>query len=164
MLYDIRMKTMWLASLLVITFAQIGLSVQPSVEPKAEKYFVGQVSRDITAALQRGKMEHKPVWIVAWDVDFFHTTEGKTINTGDYWLRYFYENPETKKLVAKNFIQAFTTLKNPAISQWIDPSDVTHVPVYIVIDADGNLLLKKRHASNAIDGLKHVQEVVASLK
>ncbi|MEP6671716.1 MAG: hypothetical protein ABJF10_21325 [Chthoniobacter sp.] len=157
------MKTSWLASLLVFTFTQLAVSAPP-VEPTPAKYFSGPVSRDVAAALKRGAAEHKPVWIVAWDDVFFRSPEGKSGLSSDYYLHYFYDNPETKKMVAGNFITAFTTMRNPAISQWIDPADKTHTPIYIVIDREGKMLVRKTHGGNPDAALKEVQEVVAQLK
>jgi hypothetical protein len=156
------MKLHLLLSVAVINIVSSAQAAQP-VEPVPSKYFAGSVSRDVASALKRSATEHRPVWIVAWDDTFFHSTQGRSSDVTDYALGYFYQNPETKKLVAQNFITVFTTLRNPAISSWIDASDKSHRPLFIVVDSSGKMLTRQPHTANPDGGLKAVQDAVAVL-
>jgi hypothetical protein len=160
------MKTTFLpvlmASLLAMAPA-IGFAEQ-AVQPQPSKYLSGPVSRDAAAALKRGAAEQKPVWLIVWDQVFFRSAEGKKVNIADYSLSNFYGNPETKKLISANFIQAFTTMDNPAVAQWIDAADISHEPILIVIAKDGTMVARKHSSANSANGLQDVQEIVSKLK
>lgn len=157
------MKLHLLLTVAALSIFTAGALALPPVEPSPSKYLTGSVCRDVNDAIGKGASQHKPVWIVAWDEAFFRSAEGRNLNTADYAFRYFYQNPETKKLVASNFVQAWTTMKNPAIQQYLDPSDLTHQPVFIVIGADGKLVERKAHYPNPQEGLKMVQQAIADL-
>lgn len=155
------MKTTLLTLVSLLLIATALYASEPIVP---SHYLSGPISRDVDAALKRAQTEHRPIWIIAWDEKFQLSPEGKKTNTTDYPLHYFYQNPEAKKLVADHFIQVFTTMNNKAIEQWIDKGDVSHEPVYIVLDANGNLIAKKKHYANPGTGLQEVQAIVAALK
>lgn len=155
------MKTMWLFLLLLGSVSV--LAAITVIEPTPDQYLTGPVSRDVASALARGKSEHRPVFVIAWDKKFKNSPEGKTVDTANYHLHFYFQNPETKKLVASNFVQAWTTLDCKAISQFIDPADKTHVPVIVVFDADGNFVGRMTTGPNAEDALKDVQKMLTKL-
>lgn len=151
-----------LTSLLLLAFVPASFAGAEPVTPS--KYFSGSISRDVASALKRGADEHRPVWIAVWDEKFHMTTEGKNDNIASYGMRNFYGSPETKKIISSNFIQVFTTMANPAIQAWLDPADISHEPVYIVIDSKGAFVTRNHSSANAANGLQDVQAVVAKLK
>jgi hypothetical protein len=160
------MQNVWrmlflVASSLVMVAA--GARAGRHVEATPEKYLRGQVESDVATALKRGADEHRPVWIVAWDKAFFNSPAARDDNIADYSLHYFYQNPETKNIVAQNFVQAFTTLDDPAIAPWVGQDRRSHEPVFIVIGADGMFVTCKDHRLSVAAALKEVQSISASL-
>jgi hypothetical protein len=127
------------------------------------KYMTGTICRDVASAIKKGKDEHRPVWIAAWDEKFQMSPDGRKGNAAAYSLGNFYGSPETKKLLSSNFIQVFTTMANPAIQEWLDTADISHEPVYIVLDSNGALVERKHSSANAANGLQDVQGIIAKL-
>jgi hypothetical protein len=131
--------------------------------PTARRYLQGEATNDVAAALKRGLADHWPVWIVAWDKAFFYSADGREYQPAGRALNFFYEKPETKSLVSRNFIQVFTTLDDPDLAKWVDKNDRTHQPRYFVFDAAGNFVTSNNHSENPEWGLKRVQRVAEQL-
>jgi hypothetical protein len=134
-------------------------TVIAAADPNPRDYLVGQVSRDITAALERAKAEGKPVWIVAYD-DKYKDAESMNLTK----LMHFYSNTETRELISKNFAQIWAKMSDKEIAQWIDKDNKDHIPVFIVLGKDGNLVMRKQHLGNPKVGLQDAQEAVAKTK
>jgi hypothetical protein len=112
-LANARMQKVWCTVLPVVSalvMVSTGAWAARHIEATPDKYLRGQVETEVATALKRGTDEHRPVWVVAWDKAFFNSPAAQDDNTANFSLHYFYENPETKTLVAQNFVQAFTTL------------------------------------------------------
>lgn len=133
-----------------------------AADPRASDYLKGAVTRDVNSAITKAKTEGKPVYIVAWDDTV--KVEPRAENPAKEYLSFFFRRSETQKLVSDNFVQVFTTMSNPALSDWLDKEDKSHIPVFIILGKNGEFVVRK-HVRGAPDtALKTTQEAVAMVK
>lgn len=158
------MKTPWFVGIVAAMLFSGAAQATDGVIPTPNRYFKGPVCRDVGDAIKRGAGQNKKVWIIAWDADYYKTPEHRKTNVADYNLSWFYSIPQTKDLLSKNFVQVFTTMNNPAIQQWIDPKDETHIPYLIILDSDGTAVVHKRHDTHAEEALKLVESLIDGQK
>lgn len=147
----------YLALLFVLTSLTAITSAQ-----SARDYMDGQISRDVASALERAKKTEKPVVIITYNPDNKErSSPGQSAN--EYSLGSFFGLPETRKLLAENFIQIFAPWSAKGVSTYLDPEDKTNLPVAIFLDPNGTIIKRLPCQSNPTDAMKKVQEIVKTV-
>lgn len=132
-----------------------------AVEPRPSKYLSGTVSRDVAGALQRAKAAGKPAAVITYDISS-KQKEGSETEV-EYGLRCFFELPETKRLMAANFIQIMAPWNAAGVGEIRDDTDKTGLSTITFLDKSGSVIARHHLSANPKDALKRVQDAVAKV-
>lgn len=147
---------------LTLLFVLTSLTAATNAQ-SARDYMNGQISRDVAGALERAKKTDKPVVIITYNSDNKEVSS-PTQSVNEHSLNGFFGLPETRKLLAENFIQIFAPWSAKGISTYLDPDDKTNLPVAIFLDQNGTIIKRLPCQSNPTDTMKRVQELVKTIK
>jgi hypothetical protein len=125
-------------------------------DPRPGDYMSGSVCRDVTSALAKAKTSGKPIVLITYDPN------NKEMSS-PYAMGGFFKMPETKKLLADNFVQAWAPWPSKGVEQFRDLNDKTSLPVAIFIKQDGTVMARVPFQYGPADALRQVQAVVAKL-
>ena len=126
-----------------------------AAELQASTYMSGTVTRDVAGGLARAKSAGKAAVVVTYEINGKEST---------YSLRGFFSIPETRKLLAANFVQIFAPWGAAGIAELRGPDDKTGRPVVIFIDKNGDVILRHAIADTGPGSLRLVQEMIAKIK
>jgi len=129
----------------------------------ARDYMEGQISRDVEGALERAAKTEKPVALVTFNPDN-KEMQGGGESANEYSLRCFFSLPETRKLVAENFVQIFAPFSAKGVDGYLDKADKTNLPVIIILDKTGKVTHRLDCQANPKDALQKMQKIVAEIK
>lgn len=117
-----------------------------------EKFFLGEVFHDLTAAKVAADARQVPMFVVIYDED--HPQKSRLA----YSLGYFMQYETTKNLVNKNFAQVLVPSHESDVSSLIPHNDPLENSRLVVLTPEGRALRSEGVYANPDEGLKRVRE------
>jgi hypothetical protein len=122
-----------------------------------QPFFIREPYKAITDAQQEAQQSTKLIFLVIYDQD--HPSQSKLYYSLGCFLDYF----TTKRLVDDHFVAALVPLSAAGARELVPQDDPLENALWVVLNANGEIVRRESVYANADEGLKRVRAVVGGL-
>ena len=130
-------------------------NASPDPQLIRHQFFLREPHSDLEKALKEARARGVLVFLVIYDPA--HPTRSKL----DWALGYFMEYQATKRLVDQHFVPVLGPSTDPSLSKLVPEDDPLELCLWVVLNADGEVLRRERVYANPDEGLKRVRAIIA---